>query len=496
MKICLVNPALVLPKRLGKPFHVFLPLGLAYIAAVLEREHEVVVLDAIAEGWEHPQEAGDKYIFGLHGEDIRERISDICADVVGISMLFSFNADSALSVASIVKKLNRKTLVILGGAGCSVQSERYLSRADVDFVVIGEGERTVVELIGKIEEDLFGQLKEIKGIGYKQQGKLIVTEPRPLIEDLDSIPFPAWHLFKMSEYAAAAREARGSRHSYSYSDRWASMITSRGCPFNCNFCSIKLTMGRKFRSRSPGNIISEIEQLVNVFGIKHINFEDDNFTFDKDRVRTVCRQIVEKKCGITWSCPNGIRADIIDEDLVEQMKHSGCKRVFVAPESGVQHVVDDIIGKHIDLKRVEEAVKLFKKHGITVDGSFVIGSIGETKKDIWKTIRYALKLKKLGMSKAGIHIATPFYGTKLYDQAVEKQYMNKQMESDEFFSNNPVIETPEWSRSDLRRLQIIANWMINYSLVEKVVSVLRKIYGLFRSVIPKRALSYISRASN
>ena len=479
MKICLINPALILPKKFGKPFHVFLPLGLAYIAAALEKEHEVVVVDAIAENWQNPQETDTDYIFGLHGEQLREKISSISPDVVGISMLFSFNSESAFSVASIVKEINQDITVILGGSGCSVDPKRYLAKPEVDYMVVGEGEQTVVELIRKINSENFEELKNIQGIGYKRQGELLLTESRPLIDDLDSISLPAWNLFPMGNYAAAARTARGSRQSYSYSDHWASMVTSRGCPFNCNFCSIKLTMGRKFRPRSPENIIGEIDLLVNTFGIKHINFEDDNFTFNKDRVRSICRLILEKGYEITWSCPNGIRADIIDEDMVKQMKETGCKRVFVAPESGVQRVVDNVINKHLDLKKVEEAVRLFKKYDITVDGSFVIGSIGETKKEIRETIRYALKLKKLGMNKAGIHIATPFYGTRLYNQAKEKGYISNQADEDQLFGNNAIIDTPEWTRSDLLRLQKIANFRINYNFAEKVASIFRKTRQIF-----------------
>jgi anaerobic magnesium-protoporphyrin IX monomethyl ester cyclase len=154
------------------------------------------------------------------------------------------------------------------------------------------------------------------------------------------------------------------------------------------------------------------------------------------------------------------------------MKEAGCKRVFVAPESGSDRVLKEIIGKNLDLQLIENAVVLFKKHGITVDGSFVIGSIGETKREVWQTIRYALKLKKLGIATAGIHIATPYYGTKLYEEAVKKGYLRADFNSELLTTCEPLISTPELSMVEIRRLQRIATLLFQKGLKDKIIYIL------------------------
>jgi len=239
-------------------------------------------------------------------------------------------------------------------------------------------------------------------------------------------------------------------------------------------------MGRQFRPRSPENVLAEIKHLCENYGIKHINFEDDNLTLDKERAERIFDLIIENKLDITWSTPNGIRVENIDEGMVKKMKESGCKRVFVAPESGVQRVVTEIIGKNVDLKKIEHAVILFKKHKIIVDGSFVIGLIGETKMDIIRTIFFALKLKRLGMDTAGIHIAAPYYGTKFYEEARERGYLRKDIDESLLSPKEPLLNTPEWNVSQIKHLHKIADWLINYSLKDKIVAILP---------IPLRALA-------
>jgi len=474
MKICLINPPQILKKQYGKPY-VFQPLGILYIAAVLEKKYEVEVIDATAEGWRNATEIGDTYYLGLSPDVLKKRIKESKPDVVGISVTFSVNAGSAFKVASLVKSIDKKIIVVMGGPHVTVRSMETLLFPDVDFVVIGEGEQTMQELMEKIENGSINNadnLSAIKGIGYKKSDKPVINPRRSLIQNLDSLPFPARHLIPMEEYFKSMAAKKGSRMIYTFNEGWASLFTSRGCPYNCNFCTINLTMGRQFRPRSPENVFAEIKQLYERYGIRHINFEDDNLTMDKKRAEQIFDLIIKNKINITWSTPNGIRVENIDENLVQKMKQSGCKRVFVAPESGVQRVVSKIIGKSLDLKKIKQAVRLFKKNGIIVDGSFVIGLIGETKLDIWRTIIFALKLKRLGMNKAGIHIATPYFGTRFYDEAVQKGYLKKEPDIEALTPKEPLFSTPEWSAKELKRLHKIANWLVNSSLNDKIISVL------------------------
>lgn len=485
MKICLINPPLKTEQGVGK-VPTFQPLGLAYVAAMIEKEHDVCIIDANVEGCNRDGTSGAILTTGLDSEELKDRIRDFEPDLVGITVPFSVNAASSLETASLVKAVRREIVTVFGGPHPTIRPVETLSHPDVDIVVIGEGEHTISELVEAIETRALDRLHDVKGICFSDGSRPVVTEPRPMITDLDSLPFPARHLLPMKKYFEAYEEGESARSLYTFHSRWASMITSRGCPFKCNFCSIYLSMGNSFRERSPENVLLEIDQLVNRFGVRHINFEDDNLTFDRKRVYDICSDMVKRDYNLTWSTPNGIRADIIDAELVQMMARSGCKRVFVAPESGDQRVLTEIIGKSMDLAKVEEAVRLFTQYGITVDGSFVIGSIGETKKEIWKTIRYALKLKRLGLATAGFHIATPLYGTRLYEEAKTKGFLTEDFSDKTLTSGRPLIETPEWTGAELRRLQGIANWLVNYGIAKKILSLLRRwgrLRGYLREVI-------------
>ncbi len=492
MKICLINPPQILHKRFGMPF-VFQPLGLLYVASVLEKRYPVEIIDTSLDGWGNIKEVGDNYyLLGLTFDEIGEKIKEIKPDIVGISVPFTVNLLSALKVASTVKTINKNIVTILGGAHPTARPLETLLSKYVNFVVIGEGETTILELITILGEYSHTKLKGVQGIGYKDGNNRILTQPREWIQNLDSIPFPARHLLPIEEYFNLMRMKKGAREMYTFNERWTSIITSRGCPFNCNFCSIHTTMGRKFRIRSPENVIEEIKLVVKEYNIKHINFEDDNLTFDRNHAEHIFDLMIENKLNITWSTPNGIRVDNLDEQLIRKMKESGCKRVFVAPESGVQRVVNQIIGKNLDLKKIEQAVILFKKYKIIVDGSFVIGLIGETKKDIWKTIKYALQLKKLGVEALYAHIATPYYGTKLYEEAKQKGLLRKDLNDSLFSTSEPLISTEEWDLSEIWRLQRIANWLINQKIDGKIVYILQIFPGLWQYLkCSKKILNYL-----
>jgi anaerobic magnesium-protoporphyrin IX monomethyl ester cyclase len=235
------------------------------------------------------------------------------------------------------------------------------------------------------------------------------------------------------------------------------MITSRGCPYNCIFCTSCIVWGKKWRSRSPENVFDEIEHVVNTYRVKQIDFYDDNLTLDKKRMEKICDLIVKRGLRIEWFTPSGVRADTLDETLLTKMKESGCKKIRLAPESGVQRVVDQIIKKNLDLKRVEQAVVLAKKVGIKVGCFFVIGFIGETKEDIRKTINYAYKLRQLGAESFIFSIATPIYGTELYEQAKRGGFLRDCYGDEALAATEPLIETPEFTADELRELCMQAN---------------------------------------
>lgn len=453
MRICLVSPPNAVPTGRELP-KVFQPLGLAYVASMLEERYEVHVIDALAEGYGTIQQKDGKSIVGLEYDQIAERIREISPHIVGITVPFSAQAQCAFDVARVAKAVDRGIITILGGAHPSVRPVRCAENACVDYVVVGEGEHTIMELVDILERDRHDQLREVNGIAFKENGRSVVTPSRPPIRDLDSIPFPARHLLPMDSYFNLAKRCVVPRPVLSR--RWASIITSRGCPYNCVFCSIHNTMGRMWRFRSPQNVVEEIAQLVDKYRIKQIDFEDDNMTLNRKRVERICDMIIERGLDIEWYAPNGLRADTLNESLLRKMKKAGLKGLMLSPESGVQRVVNEIIGKNLDLRQVEKVVTLCSKLRISVECCFVIGLIGETKEDIKSTISYSRKLRELGATGLRFCIATPYYGTELYRHAKEEGYLDESFTDERLAVFEPNIETPDFTIEEIQDLYKMA----------------------------------------
>ncbi|MEM0488428.1 MAG: radical SAM protein [Candidatus Bathyarchaeia archaeon] len=461
MRVYLINPPRIHPRSWGEP-SVSQPIELAYSAAVLEGHHKVVVLDAPGEGWREVHEIDSKrYRVGLRGEEIAYRIKSWSPDIVGIHIPFSGWSEMAFEIAKLVKLIDSEIITVMDGVHPSARPVDCLLDENVDFVIIGEAEETWFELVNALENGCETyKLKEIPGIGFKENGNIVFTPPRHFIQDLDRLPFPARHLLPMEAYFEAVRKnpLRGE-----IKKPWTMMITSRGCPYHCIFCTAHITRGRQWRGRSPENVVAEIEHVVEKYHVKQIDFHDDNMTFDKKRMAKICDLIVERGLDIEWFTPNGIRADTLDRELLLKMKKSGCRRIYLAPESGVQRVVNSIIKKNLDLKTVEKAVALSRKIGIKVACFFIIGLIGETKEDIEATIKFAYRLKELGADKFYFSYATPVYGTELYTQAIEGGYLIKDFSDQALSAVEPLIETPEFTVEELRVLCARAN-LINLEL--------------------------------
>jgi anaerobic magnesium-protoporphyrin IX monomethyl ester cyclase len=465
MRICLINPPRLHPKSWGKP-NVFQPIEIAYVAALLERQYKVHVIDAPTEGWRNLEEVdGTTYRVGLSSKDIADRVRRWSPDIVGIHIPFSGWWKTAYEVASTVKGIDKDIITVLSGLHPSARPKDSLTYPNTDFVVIGEADYTMLELAEKLEQGTTANLKKVKGIGY--------------VQDLDALPFPARHLLPMETYFAAVKEnpLRGEIRK-----PWTTMITSRGCPHKCVFCSIHVVMGRKWRGRSPENVVDEIEQVVQTYHVKQIDFVDDNMTLDRKRMEAICDLIVQRGLNIEWYTPNGVRADGLDEPLLRKMKASGCKKIRIAPESGVQRVVDQIIKKNLDLKKVENAVIASRKVGIKVGCFFIIGLIGETKEDIIATINFAYKLRSLGADAFYFSYATPLYGTELYEQAKRGGFIRDCFSDEALAAVEPFIETPEFTADELRELCARANLVNPTFTRDKIIRALRN---------PKKALKVL-----
>ena len=466
MRVCLINPPRIQPKAWGKP-NVFPPIAMASVAAVLEKKgHQVSIIDAPTEGWENLEELdATKYRVGLNAEVIAGRIRDWKPEVVIVEIPFSGWSKTAYEVVSTTKKVNKDIKVALFGLHPSSRPEACLVDSEADFAVVGEPEITISELIDALQTGRT-DYASIDGLVFKENGKpVLATAKRAFIEDLDTLPFPARHLLPMRVYAEAVKQnpLRGE-----ITKPYTIVITSRGCPFSCVFCTHCIVWGKKWRPRSPQNVVDEVEHLIKIYGIKQIDFADDNMTWSRERMAQICDLIVERGLKFEWFTPNGVRADTLDEELLRKMKRAGCKKIRVAPESGVQRVVTEIAKKNLELKKVEAAIVAAKKVGIKVGCFFVMGLIGETKADIEETIRYAYKLKSLGAESFVFSIAMPLYGTAFYEQAKAGGYIREGFCDFALAATEPLVETPEFTASEIAELCMKAN-AINRTLTRKKV---------------------------
>jgi anaerobic magnesium-protoporphyrin IX monomethyl ester cyclase len=374
---------------------------------------------------------------------------------VGIANPFTCQVEHAIRVGNIVKEVDPTVLTVVGGPHVTAVPVEFLEEAkNIDIAVIGEGEHTMLDIV-KFSEGT-KKISDVPGIAYRKNGAIKQNSPRSFIKNLDELPYPAYHLVDMEQYLNPKKiEYR------SFKDRAISMVTSRGCPFNCNFCSVHLHMGKMFRAHSVNYVINHIEYVVNKYGVKTIFFEDDNLTFDLKRFEAICDKIIEKGIRFNWETPNGIRADYLTLSLLKKMKKSGCQSVFFGIECGDQYVLDNIIGKSLNLKKVMKVAKMCKDIGLSTAAFYIIGFPGEKKEHMLKTVELALRLKRdfdVGML---LHFATPSLGTRLYEECKEKGYIQGDLTPRAFAEvrqtwGMPLISTEDFAPSEVKEIASMA----------------------------------------
>ncbi|WP_236951112.1 B12-binding domain-containing radical SAM protein [Methanobacterium subterraneum] len=379
------------------------PLNLMYLAAALENVSiPVKIID------------DDLYQAGF--DKITNLASKIDPKVVGITATTA-TIKNALEYIKNIKKALPNTLTVIGGSHPTFMPyETLKSEKTLDAVVIGEGEETIVDIADNARKNLSG----IKGISYRNDDKIRKTPSRPLIKDLDSLPFPARHLVPFK--------------SYELSSQAGGMITSRGCVFSCNYCSSSLIMGKKFRTRSPENVVDELEELSYKYGLKEVAFLDDIFMLNKKRAGMIADEIKRRDIDVSFIASS--RVNNVDKRLLESLKDSGMSTLYCGVESGSQRVLD-LMGKGITLKQAENAFKIAKNVGIDVVGSFILGYPGETVEEMNQTIDFSIKLDP---DYCQYSILTPFPGTPIYYELKHKG----------------LLDTENWDR------YTVINSVINY----------------------------------
>ncbi len=422
MRCLLINPSWLTLVGYEDRVRVPYPIGLAYIAAVLEKNgHEVKIIDALAIDWKKQTRIDNETIkIGISDKELVSIAKEFSPEIIGITCMFTTQADSMYRTVSLIKSEFRKIPIIVGGAHVSSSPEEVMKNKNIDFAVVGEGEETIKELVDKLERNK--KINKVKGIYYRKDKKTVFSGKRNVILDLDSIPFPAYHLLPMEKYFEAGAKGKSSRAVYS--KKWASIITSRGCPHACYFCSIHGIYGRRWRSRTPENVLDELEFLYKNYSIRHFFFEDDNMTLDMNRAENIFNGILKRGLKISWETPNGIRADGVDENLARKMKESGCVGLTIGIESGDQEFLEKVICKNLNLDDVEKAIKIITKFKIPLNGFFILGMAGETKESLEKTLNFAKRLARIGLVPV-FSIAVPLPGTDMYRICKENKLLTK-----------------------------------------------------------------------
>lgn len=439
MKILLIQPPFTILKTETKKCHP--PLGLAYLAAVLKDKFKVKVLDCLADGFECEEDLSSTHFrYGLSYQDIEKVINEYSPDVVGISCLFSAQAENVYEICTIAKHCNKQIATVLGGTHPSTMPEEALSNINVDFVIIGEAEAIMPELLSALSNK--STLSEILGVGFKDNGIFKINPRRPWLQDLDALPFPYWEIFPLKRYAQINNpHGRPARRV-----PFLPVITSRGCPFECVFCSVHNLWGKEYRKRSPENILKELRYLSEKFGVKEILFEDDNLTLDKERSILLFNLIISNSLDMIWSTPNGVAAQTLDAELLVLMKKSGCYAISLGVESGDEYILHSLVKKPVDLLKIKFVVGQARKLGFETAAFFVVGFPGENKQQLKKTFDFA---RRLGVDNVNLFFATPLPGTRLLELCREKGLVKGKINYMFLKSDEPYCGTGKVSRKDL-----------------------------------------------
>ncbi len=435
MKVLLINPPI---REWARPN--VLPLGLAYLASVLRDEsHEVEVLDMNAYRWTP--------------EVVEKKIRDADFDVAGIGAIVTVYKYVKWLVGVLKKHHPAKKVVVGGSVGTSIP-HILLDKTETDIACIGEGERTVVELLKALEanEDLSG----VDGIWYRDEGgKIVKTGARVPIEDLDKVPLPAWDLFPMDIYL---KNPVGAPNRNKWIDGGAenesvlsmNLSATRGCPYKCIYCYHDF-MGQKYRHRSPKNIIAEMRVLYDKYSVRYFHFVDDEFCLKKNFVFEFCKAVKEEfDRDVTWGCSG--RVNLMTEEMIAAMANAGCVLIGYGIESGSQRMLD-VMRKRVTVEQAKEAIRLTVKHMGWADCSFMIGTPGEDRETIRETVDFC---KELDLTPEVIFFATPYPCTELYDLAMaqgkikdEEQYILSLGEQGE----QVMVNFTEFSNEELVSIQ-------------------------------------------
>lgn len=411
-------------------------MGVLYLAANLERSgHEVFIEDFffLDKGIPHY----GFYYYGKKPDYIENVLTCGQYDLIAITCPYTSRWPFVKDLLKISKRLKPNVPTIVGGIYPSTSPKECLEECpSLDFVLVGEADSTIVDFCNSLEGKI--PFSEVEGLAYRQNGGVHLVPKIHYIENLDELPFPAYHLLPMEKYFKVMRslDLRG---------RLLPLLTSRSCPFRCPFCNMYICHGRKWRSRSPRNVVDEIIYLKQKYNVGSFAIIDDNLTTSKKRIKEICKLIIDNKLNIKWDCPNGVSVRTLDRETLSIMKDAGCTSLVLSIESGNEEIRNKVMRKGLSIEKIEEVVFACRDLGIFTNGGFIIGYPGDNEKTINDTLQL---IKKYPFDFIGINILWPYKGTEVYGVCIKKGYLK--IENQEVFFNidtaTPIIETEDFDK--------------------------------------------------
>ncbi len=427
-----------------------IPYNLALLNACLPSSVDTVIFDPNFENM---------------GEDeIRHEIRNHDPDVVGVTSCSTEYVEEIEWHTALIRQEVPDAIIILGGVLPTVLIERAIQDENVDYFVMGEGERRFTKLLDALAGN-GKSVADLDGIAYRSNGANVINPPTYFHDDLDALPFPDYGNLDIRKYGN--RTVKYAHHFIPRHYPFAVSITSRGCPYKCIFCAGRTMSGTKVRMRSAENVLHELDWLCADYGIQEMIYLDDHFLFNKNRAIDIMTGIIERKYPITWKCGN-VAVFALDKQILDLKRRSGCYQVTISIESGVQEVLSRIIKKPVNLQKAKEVVGYAKSLGFEVASNFIIGFPQETWDQIRRTIEFA---ESLDIDMVNFHIATPLPKTKLMESCIERGLIRPQ---DSFLGyTKAMISTSEFTAMELEILRAFEWDRINFKSPQRVETIAR-----------------------
>lgn len=416
-------------------YHLLSPYGLSLISSFLKQQGcNITLLDA----------AGHH----MKREEIITYVKELNPKILGLTLITN-HLPQTIPFLRDIKKVLPDVITVIGGPHPSVEYKSLMqNHKEVDIAVIGEGEYTMLEIINNLQHG--ESLENIKGVSYRVNGKIKINPFRELISNLDSLPFADWDSLPMDKYW----------YSWTVKKNYAGLSVSRGCPYSCTFCAYYTTLGKKFRKRSPQNIIEEVKLLYDKFNVRNIYFTDSTINVDNKWLNEICEGLLKLNRPLIWGCH--VRADRLHKETIKLMKKSGCNRMFIGVESADNTVLKKM-KKGETIEGIREGIMKLHEIGFYPDLGFILGMPGDTEESIMKTINFAKEFKK---NLVVFTLAAPFPGTELYKIAREEGF-----------------KIDDWSKVDLYSIAYIPQGLTREKIEYYYNLAIKSIYLRFSFII-------------